>query len=124
MLNSFLLHMFIYPQKEFHFISLDYWHWHYYQSPWCKVSSNMNFSNILNVNDHIKLKTPNPKKKSHINYSAMEQVPFQKLHDIKLSHSVFRVTTSSNLTQLKLPLAFCFNMLMISTKIWKHYIQS
>ena len=56
----------------------------------------MNLSNILNVNDHIRIKSiPIPENKSHINYSAMEQVLFEKLHDIKLLHSVFRVTTFS-----------------------------
>ena len=53
--------------------------------------SKMNLSNILNVNDHIKLKIPTPENKSHINYSAMEPVVFEKLHDIKLSCTVFRV---------------------------------
>ena len=52
----------------------------------------MNLSNILKVNDHIRLKIPTPKNKSHINYSAMETVLFEKLHNIKLSHSVYRVT--------------------------------
>ena len=34
-----------------------------------------------------------PKNPSHLNYSALEPVLFEKLHNIKLSHSVFRVTT-------------------------------
>ena len=94
--NFYLPHMFIYSEKEFHSIFLDYWHWYYYlitlvQS--FKSSSNMNLSNVLNVNDHIKLKIPTPKNKYHTNYSAMEPVLFEKLHNIKLSHSVFRVTT-------------------------------
>ena len=58
-----------------------------------KSSCNMNLSNILNVNDHISMKSiPTPENKSYINYSAMEPVLFERLHDIKLLHSVFRVT--------------------------------
>ena len=94
MLNFFLLHMFVYLKKNstlcflrllaLLLITLV-------QS--LKSLSNMNLSNFLNVNDHIKLNTPTPKTKSCINYSAMEPVLYEKLHDIKLSCSVFRVTT-------------------------------
>ena len=86
-LSIFTTHVHI-PQKEFYFvIFLDYWHWHYYQSPWCKASSNMNLSNVLNVNDYISTKSiPIPENKSHINYSALEPVLFEKFHNIKLSH--------------------------------------
>ena len=59
-----------------------------------KSSSNMNLINILNVNDHISTKSiPIPENKSHINYSAMEPVLFEKPHNTKLSHAVFRITT-------------------------------
>ena len=54
----------------------------------------MNLSNILSVNDHISTQSiPIPENKSRINYSAVEPVLFQKLHNIKLSWSVLRVTT-------------------------------
>ena len=44
-----------------------------------KFSSNMNLSNILNVNDHISTKPiPVLQNKFHINYSAMEPVLFEK----------------------------------------------
>ena len=58
-----------------------------------KSLSNMNLSNILNVNDHSRLNIPIPENKSQINYSAMEPVLFEKSHNIKLSQSVFRITT-------------------------------
>ena len=49
-----------------------------------------NISNTLNINSYITNKlTP----KFYIYYSSMEPVLFEKLHNIKLSHSVFRVTT-------------------------------
>ena len=105
---KFLPYMFIYPQKEFHFIFLDYSHWYYNGLPWCKASSlksNMNLSNILNVNAHIKLKIPIPKNKSHINYSAIEPVLFEKHCNIKLSHSVFRVTTFFQFDSIKIALS-------------------
>ena len=67
-----------------------------------KSSSNMNFCNILNVNDHIHTKSiPIPENKSCINHSAMEPVLFEKLHNIKLSCSVFRVTTFFQFNSMK-----------------------
>ena len=66
----------------------------------------MNLSNILNVNDHISIKSiPIPKNKSQINYSAMEPVLFEKLHDIKLSCSAFRVTTFFQFDSTKVALS-------------------
>ena len=55
-----------------------------------KPPSNNNISNTLKIN------SPNTNKltpKFHMNYSSMEPGIFEKLHNIKLSHSVFRVTT-------------------------------
>ena len=53
----------------------------------------MSLGNILIVNDHISIKSiPTPQNKSCINYSAMELVLPEKLHNIKLLHSVFKVT--------------------------------
>ena len=56
-----------------------------------KPPNNKNISSILNINSHI---TNKPTPKFHLNYSSMEPVLFEKLHDIKLSCSVFRVTIS------------------------------
>ena len=65
----------------------------------------MNLSNILNVNDHICIKSiPITENKVHIHFSAMEPVLFEKLHDIKLSHSVFRVTTFLQFNSTKVAL--------------------
>ena len=59
-----------------------------------KSPSNMNISELLDLNGHIKAKLMSkPKNQSHMNYSALEPVLFEKLHNIKLSQSVFRVTT-------------------------------
>ena len=124
---KFLLHMFICPTQKiplyfFRLLALALLLITQVKS--FKSLSKMNLSNILNVNDHLKLKIPTPENKSHINYSAMEPVLFEKLHNIKLSHSVFRVTTFFQFDSTKVCLAFYSNMLIISTKIWKHYIQS
>ena len=51
-----------------------------------KPPSNMNISNILDLNGHITA-TPMPKskKQSHVNYLSLEPVLFEKLHNIKFS---------------------------------------
>ena len=67
-----------------------------------KSISNMNLSNIINVNDHISTNFPIPENKSCINYLAMEPVLFKKLQNIKLSLKFLESPHSSNLTQLKL----------------------
>ena len=54
-----------------------------------KHPSKNNINNTLNINHHI-IKKPTPK--FPMNYSSMEPVLFEKLHNIKLSHSIFRVT--------------------------------
>ena len=43
--------------------------------------------------------------KFHINYSAIEPVQFEKLRNIKLSHSVFRVTTFFQFDSTKVALS-------------------
>ena len=73
-----------------------------------KTSSNMDMdlSNILNVNEHINTKSvPIPKKKYHVNYLAIEPVLFEKLHNIKLSQSVFRVTSFFQFDSMKAALS-------------------
>ena len=59
-----------------------------------KSPSNKNIGNTLNINSHSTRK-PTPKFENwvHMNYSWREPVLFKKLHNIKLSCSVFRVTT-------------------------------
>ena len=56
-----------------------------------KSPSSKNISNTLHINSHI---TNKPTPKFEMNYLSMEPVLFEKLHNIKLSHLVFRVTTS------------------------------
>ena len=54
----------------------------------------MNVSELLDLNGHIKTKPMSkPQSPSYMNYSALEPVLFEKLHNIKLSNSVFSVTT-------------------------------
>ena len=55
-----------------------------------KPSSNYNINNNGSVSSHI---IQNPLPKFHMNYSSMEPVLFEKLHKIKLSCLVFKVTT-------------------------------
>ena len=93
-----------------------------------KSSSNMNLSNILNVNDHISINSIPIKAKincsyilsinsipikAKINCSLMEPAIFEKLHYIKLLHSVFRVTTffqfDSNKVALSILLQYMHN---------------
>ena len=58
-----------------------------------KVLSNMNITEHLDCNGHNKAKPMSKtENQSHMNYSALEPVLLQKLHNIKLSQSVFRVT--------------------------------
>ena len=58
-----------------------------------KSPSNKNVSNALNINSHITNKpTPKFKNQAHMNYSSIEPILFEKLYNIKLSCSVFRVS--------------------------------
>ena len=43
-----------------------------------------------------------------MNYSSLEPVVFEKLHNIKLSHSVFRVTTFFQFNSMKSALNILF----------------
>ena len=57
-----------------------------------KSPSNMNSSNLLDLNGHIEAKLMSKSEKiTCMNYSALEPVLFEILHNIKLSQSVFRV---------------------------------
>ena len=72
-----------------------------------KASSTMNVTELFDLNGHInmnpifKLKDP-----MHMDNSALEPVLFEKLHNIKLSHSVFRVTTFLQFASTKAALQF------------------
>ena len=63
-----------------------------------KPPSNNNINNNHSINSH---KTQKLTPKFHMNYSSMEPILFKKLHNIKLSHSVFRVTTFSQFDSTK-----------------------
>ena len=53
-----------------------------------ELPSSKNISDSIHINGHITAElTPT----FHMNYSSMELVLFEKLHNIKLSRSVFRV---------------------------------
>ena len=56
----------------------------------CELPGNKNISNNIHINGHI---TNKLSPAFHMNYSSMELVLFEKLHNIKSSRSVFRVTT-------------------------------
>ena len=54
----------------------------------------MNVTKLLNLNGHINTNPMfKPEGPMHMKNPALESVLFEKLHNIKLSHSVFRVTT-------------------------------
>ena len=60
-----------------------------------KASSTKDVTELLDLNGHINTNFMfKPKDLKHMNNSALESVLFEKLHNIKLSHSVFRITTS------------------------------
>ena len=59
-----------------------------------QAPSTMNVSELLDINGHIKTKLMSkPEGPTHMYNSTLEPVLFEKLHNIKLSHSVFKVTT-------------------------------
>ena len=68
-----------------------------------KPSSKNNISSNDSTSSHAMQK---PLPTFNMNYSSMKPVLFVKLHNFKLSHSIFRVTTFSSLTPLK-----CFKYL-------------
>ena len=54
----------------------------------------MNIIGLFDIIGHIKTQPMSkPENQSHMNYSTLEPVLFEKPHNIKLSWSVFRVTT-------------------------------
>ena len=63
-----------------------------------KPSSNNIINNNGSITNHIIQK---PLPEFHMNYSSVETVLFEKLHNIKLSHSVFRVITFFQLESTK-----------------------
>ena len=77
----------------------------------------MNVSECLDLNGYIKTK-PMSKLEGPtcMNNSALEPVLFEKLHNIKLSCSVFRVTTFFQFESTKAALEFYSNMYMILKK--------
>ena len=53
----------------------------------------MTISNILDLKGHMNAKLiPKSEIQSYMNYLSLEPVLFEKLHNIKLAQSVFRVT--------------------------------
>ena len=67
-----------------------------------KASSTMIVTELLHLNGHIKMNPMfEPKCPMHMNNSALEPVLFEKVHNIKLSHSVFRVATFFQFTSTK-----------------------
>ena len=62
-----------------------------------KSPSDMNISNILDLNDLINAKPfPKPENQSHINYLSMEPVLFEKLHNINYSNQYLGLPHSSD----------------------------
>ena len=54
----------------------------------------MNIMELLDLNGHIKMNSMSkPEGPTYMNNSGLEPVLFEKQHNIKLSHSVFTVTT-------------------------------
>ena len=67
-----------------------------------KAPSNMNVSECLDLISHINTKPMSkPQNQSCLSYYALEPVLFEKLHNIKLSHLLFRVTNSFQLDSTK-----------------------
>ena len=68
--------------------------------------SNMNISNVFNLNGHINTKPiAKSEDQSHLNYSSLEPVLFEKLHNIELFQPVFRVTMFFQLNSMKAALS-------------------
>ena len=91
-----------------------------------KSPSNMNISELLDLNGHIKAKPMSKlENHSHMNYSLLEPVLFEKLNNTKLSWSVFRVTTFFQFNWTKAARSILLHSsCMISIKTWKHYTQN
>ena len=72
-----------------------------------KSPSNMNISELLDLNGHNKAnQMSKSENQSCMNYSSLEPVLFEKLQNIKLSRSVFRVTTLFQFDSTKDALSF------------------
>ena len=70
----------------------------------------MNISEILDLNGHIKAKPmPKSENQSCMNYSSLEPVLFEKVHNIKLSQSVFKVTVFFRCSSTKAALNILLN---------------
>ena len=70
-----------------------------------KALSTINITELLDLNGHIKMNPlSGPEGSTHINNSLLEPVLFEKLHNIKLSHSVLSVTTFFQLKSTKVAL--------------------
>ena len=75
-----------------------------------RSASNMNISNLLDLNGHIKAKQMSKSQsQSHMNYSSLEPVLFEKLNNIKLSRLIFRVTTFFQFNSTKAALSILFH---------------
>ena len=86
-----------------------------------KPSSNNDIISNDSIHSHIMQKPP---PKFNMSYSSMEPVLFEKLHNITLSHSVFRITTFSSLTQLNKHYIPYSHMPRTYMQTWKQYIQN
>ena len=77
-----------------------------------KSPGNMNFSEHLDLNGHSKVKLMSKSGcQSHMNYSSLKPVLFEKLHNVELSQSVFRVT-----------MFFQFNSTKAALSLVLHYV--
>ena len=82
--------------------------------------SNMNISNILDLNDHINAKPiPKLENQSHMNYSSMEPVLFENSTILNYHDQSLELPHSSNSIQWKLHWAYCSITYMILMKILK-----
>ena len=78
----------------------------------------MNISELPDLNGHINMKLMSkPEGPTHMNNYALEPVLFEKLHNIKLLHSVFRVTTFFQFASTKPALQILLQYIMILKKI-------
>ena len=77
----------------------------------------MNSTNLLDLIDHINMNLMfKPEGPTCMNNSVPETILFEKLHNIKLSHSMFRVTTLFQFASTEAALQFYFNKCMIVKK--------
>ena len=80
-----------------------------------KTSSTKNVTEPLDLNGHFNMNLIfKPKGPMCINNSALEPVLYEKLHNTKLSHSVFRITTSFQFASTKTALPILLQYAYIS----------